>query len=142
MPQSITRENKMQKHSLLIFSYCFFMLPSRKYAHKACPKSCHTNAKNHRIIVWPELKRTTMSIVFQPPAMCRVTNQQTRLPRATSSLALNASRDGASLKWDRGLELDLRGLFQPWLFSDAMKKFNSSDPTFLSHRSPHPHFLL
>jgi len=28
--------------------------------------------------------------------MCRVTNQQTRLPRATSSLALNASRDGAS----------------------------------------------
>jgi len=29
---------------------------------------------------------------FQPPAMCRVTNQQTRLPRATSSLALNASR--------------------------------------------------
>jgi len=33
---------------------------------------------------------------FQPPAMCRVTNQQTRLPRATSSLALNACRDGAS----------------------------------------------
>ena len=28
--------------------------------------------------------------------MCRVTNQQTRLPRATSSPALNASRDGAS----------------------------------------------
>ena len=33
---------------------------------------------------------------FNPPAMCRVTNHQTRLPRATSSLALNASRDGAS----------------------------------------------
>ena len=33
---------------------------------------------------------------FQPPATCRVANQQTRLPRATSSLALNASRDGAS----------------------------------------------
>jgi len=33
---------------------------------------------------------------FQPPAMCRVANQQPRLPRATSSLALNASRDGAS----------------------------------------------
>jgi len=30
------------------------------------------------------------------PAKCRVANQQTRLPRATSSLALNASRDGAS----------------------------------------------
>jgi len=28
--------------------------------------------------------------------MCRVTNHQTRLPRATSSLALNASGDGAS----------------------------------------------
>ena len=26
--------------------------------------------------------------------MCRVANQQARLPRATSSLALNASRDG------------------------------------------------
>ena len=32
-----------------------------------------------------------MLIQFQPPAMCRVANQQTRLPRATSSLALNAS---------------------------------------------------
>ena len=31
-----------------------------------------------------------------PPAMCRVANQQPRLPRATSSLALNACRDGAS----------------------------------------------
>ena len=28
--------------------------------------------------------------------MCRVANHQIRLPRATSSLALNASRDGAS----------------------------------------------
>ncbi len=28
--------------------------------------------------------------------MCRVANHQTRLPRATSSLALNASRDGTS----------------------------------------------
>ena len=50
----------------------------------------------HRIIGWLGLKRTTMTIEFQPPAMCRVTNHQTRLPRATSSLALNASRDGAS----------------------------------------------
>jgi len=39
-----------------------------------------------------------MLIQFQPPAMCRVANQQTRLPRATSSLALNACRDGASAK--------------------------------------------
>jgi len=37
-----------------------------------------------------------MIIEFQPPAMCRVANHQTRLPRATSSLALNASGDGAS----------------------------------------------
>ena len=50
----------------------------------------------HRIIEWPGLKRTTMLIQFQPPVMCRVANQQTRLPRATSSLALNACRDGAS----------------------------------------------
>ena len=36
-----------------------------------------------------------MLIQFQPPAMCKFTNQQPRLPRATSSLALNACRDGA-----------------------------------------------
>ena len=47
-------------------------------------------------IEWPGLKRITTIIWFQPPATCRVTNHQTRLPRATSSLALNASRDGAS----------------------------------------------
>jgi len=33
---------------------------------------------------------------FNLPAMCRAANHQTRLPRATSSLDLNASRDGAS----------------------------------------------
>jgi len=37
-----------------------------------------------------------MLIQFQPPAMCRVANQQPRLPRATSSLAWIACRDGAS----------------------------------------------
>ena len=52
--------------------------------------------EGHRIIDWPGLKRTTIIIEFQPPAMCRVVNHRTRLPRATSSLALNASRDGAS----------------------------------------------
>jgi len=56
---------------------------------------------NHRILEWPGLKRTIIIIQFQPPAMCRVANQQPRLPRATSSLALNASRDGASTRgWD------------------------------------------
>ena len=52
--------------------------------------------RSHRIIEWPGLKRTTMITQFLPPATCRVANQQTRLPRATSSLALNACRDGAS----------------------------------------------
>ena len=34
------------------------------------------NNHNHRIIIieWPGLKRTTMIIQFQPPAMCRVAN--------------------------------------------------------------------
>ena len=44
-----------------------------------------------------------MLIQFQPPAMCRVANQQPRLPRATSSLALNACRDGASTASFSGL---------------------------------------
>ena len=35
----------------------------------------------HRIIQWPGLKRTTVLIQFQPPAMCRVASHQTRLPR-------------------------------------------------------------
>ena len=52
--------------------------------------------KGKLIIEWRGLKRPTMLIQFQPPAMCSVTNQQPRLPRATSSLALNACRDGAS----------------------------------------------
>ena len=56
---------------------------------------CH-GAENHRTIGWPGLQRPTVLTQFQPPAMCRVSNQQPRLPRATSSLALNACRDGAS----------------------------------------------
>jgi len=40
------------------------------------------NYQSHRVIEWPGLKRTTMIIQLQPPAMCRVTNHQTRLPRA------------------------------------------------------------
>ena len=68
-----------------------------KTEHPFEPASnCSQNSKNHRFIEWPGLKRTTMTIDFQPPAMHRVANQQTRLPRATSSLALNACRDGAS----------------------------------------------
>jgi len=54
---------------------------------------------NHRIIEpqnglgW---KGQQCSSRFHPPAMCRVAKHQTRLLRATSSLSLNASRDGAS----------------------------------------------
>ena len=40
----------------------------------------------HRVIEWPGLQRTTMLIQFQPPAMCRVANHRTRLPRATFGL--------------------------------------------------------
>ena len=72
-----------------------FQLPSSKkrfYSRSAALQS----HKVHRIIEWPGLKRTTMLIQSQPPAMCRVANQQPRLPRATSSLALTACRDGAS----------------------------------------------
>ena len=61
-----------------------------------CPGEVGDGGRNCRITEWPGLKRTTMITQFQPPAMCRVTNHHTRLPRATSSLALNAFRDGAS----------------------------------------------
>uniref|UniRef100_A0A8C9F2W2 Uncharacterized protein n=1 Tax=Pavo cristatus TaxID=9049 RepID=A0A8C9F2W2_PAVCR len=51
-----------------------------------CAMELCRSSSVHRITEWPGLKRTTMLISFQPPAVCRVANQQTRLPRATSSL--------------------------------------------------------
>ena len=42
------------------------------------------------------LEGTSMIIQFQPPAMGRDATHYTRLPRASSSLVLNTSRDGAS----------------------------------------------
>jgi len=51
------------------------------------------SSQNHRM-AWVEKDLNAHQI--QPPAMCRVANDQPRLPRATSSLALNASRGGAS----------------------------------------------
>jgi len=60
-----------------------------------CCFSCSVST-TYRVTEWPGLQRPTMLTQFQPPAMCRVANQQPRLPRATSSLALNACRDGAS----------------------------------------------
>ena len=72
--------------------------PSTVIFHKTESQliGCYKPSQNQRILEWPGLKRTTMLIELQPPAMSRVANQQTRLPRATSSLALNACRDGAS----------------------------------------------
>ena len=54
-----------------------------------------------------------MLISFQPPAMCRVANQQTRLPRATSSPALNNASligIGYALALQPGVKLTLSGL--------------------------------
>jgi len=76
----------------LFSSLCFLLLPPCYFSQKRA----YCKHLNHRITEWPGLKRTTMIIWFQPPAVCRVANQQPRLPRATSSLALNACRDGAS----------------------------------------------
>ena len=90
----------------------------------------------HRIIEWPGLKRTTMIIQFQPPAMCRVTKHQIRLPRATSSLALSASREGASttslgfvvdpqsafLSWCQHIYLSLPYLILPLSFSNSQHR--------------------
>ena len=53
----------------------------------------HRIIRNHRT-AW--VAKDHNDHQFHPPAMCRVANQQPRLPRATSSLASNACRDGAS----------------------------------------------
>jgi len=70
----------------------------------ACPRLAHKwmrgtagrGTQNHRTTERPGLQRPTVLTQYHPPAMCRVANQQPRLPSATSSLALNACRDGAS----------------------------------------------
>ena len=54
----------------------------------------YVSEMNHRM-AWVE-KDHSEHPVSTPPAMGRVTNHQTRLPRATSSLALNASSNRAS----------------------------------------------
>jgi len=48
----------------------------------------------HKIIEWLELEGTTKAIQFQSHG--QVATHQIRLPRASPSLALNASKDGAS----------------------------------------------
>jgi len=90
--------------SLFCDNFCVYRIFDSKVRSPICSPTKHTLYFSglhlpglfHRITEWPGLKRSTMLIQFQPPAMCRVANQQTRLPRATSSLALNACRDGAS----------------------------------------------
>jgi len=51
------------------------------------PFTSDYSKENHRAIELPELKRNTLLISFQPPAMCRVANHQTRLHQATSTAA-------------------------------------------------------
>ena len=66
--------------------------------------------------------------------MCRVANHYTRLPRATSSLALNASRDGASTT-------SLGNLFQCVTTLCVKKLFLISNLNLLSQFKiipPHP----
>ena len=48
-----------------------------------------------RIVEWFGLERTLKITEFQPPAIGRDTSLWTRLFTAPSSLALNASREGA-----------------------------------------------
>ena len=52
--------------------------------------------KFHGVMEWPGLKRTTV-ITSSNPLLCAGSpTKQPRLPRATSSLALDACKDGAS----------------------------------------------
>lgn len=57
---------------------------------------------------------------FNSPATCGVTNHRTRLPGATSNLALNASRDGASTF----------SFCMCWWCHHAFQAFRSSLPLF------------
>ena len=68
--------------------FCITHLRARGWCHQEAVAP--SQPWSHRSIERPGLKRTTVLILFQPPAMCRVANHQPRLPRATSSLALNA----------------------------------------------------
>ena len=88
---------RKQRISLITRSLCVLCKSQSFVESILCSADCRlSQVPHHSIIEQPGLKRTTMVIEFQLPAMCRVTNHHTRLPRATSSLALNASRDGAS----------------------------------------------
>jgi len=75
--------------STLTQTYFFLDINQCNEHHLLCTNALRMPTY-HRIIEWPGLKRTTVIISFQPPAMCRVANHQTRLPRA-----LNAPREAS-----------------------------------------------
>ena len=91
-------------HTYIVYIYTHTYIRVCVYTYTNCTSNNPCSAHNrlaatqasHRITEFPGLKRTTVIIEFQPPAMCKVTSHQTRLPGATSSPALNASRHGAS----------------------------------------------
>ena len=56
-----------------------------------------SGCKHHRLIERPGLKRTTNAQTVPTPCYVQGGQHQPRLPRATSSLALNASRDSTSI---------------------------------------------
>ena len=83
-------------YNLLFFSHEFIprlSIPAVFWLLSANHASCYCFIESQNSLGW---KGPQWSSDFKPPAMCRVANHQTRLPRATSSLALNTSRDGAS----------------------------------------------
>ena len=69
---------------------------------------------NHRM-AWVEKDHNHL---VSTPCYCRVAKHQTGLPRATSSLALNESRDGASNMWGK-----LEWRTSVGLFSYSMKVY-------------------
>ena len=93
-----------------------------------------------------------MTIQFQPPAVCRVANQQPRLPRATSSLALNACRDGAptaslgslfsasSPPCSVSALLSCEQIHTTSLFKDKIIRVNGSDEVM--YNSSHPSCIM
>jgi len=87
-----------QWHIILVFCYMAVLLTEtfQDEDRKGVGQNICCCVEVQEFIEWSGLKGTTMLMQFQPPAMRRAANQRTRLPRATSSLALNASRDGAS----------------------------------------------
>lgn len=69
--------------------------PARGERGAGSPRNAHLRAGSLAIMVWDGLEGTLMIIMFQLPDMG--TFHQTRFIRATSSLVLDTSRDGAAI---------------------------------------------